>query len=183
MVLYNGATRWDAPQSLAELVQASAEQDGPAHLALSYDVVDLVALAAEDLPRPNLITWMAEVERSRRAGELAERVRELGQWLAAEDEPELTKSFDLWLGALGEKWGVELPSIRDYKETSAMLLEKIDRWEAELRQEGRLETIEGFLRAGVKWPVIQSATGIDEPTYRTLKRDAANGTEQTAPRQ
>ena len=50
------------------------------------------------------------------------------------------------------------------------------------RQEGRLETIEGFLRAGVKWPVIHSATGIDEPTYRTLKRAAANGTEQTAPR-
>ena len=207
VVLYNGATRWDAPQSLAELVQASAEQDGPAHLALSYDVVDLVALAAEDLPRPNLITWMAEVERSRRAGELAERVRELGQWLAAEDEPELTKSFDLWLGALGEKWGVELPSIRDYKETSAMLLEKFDRWEAELRQEGRqegelkgrqegrlegqqegelkgrLETIDGLLRAGIGWPVIQSATGIDEPTYRAFKRDAANGTEQTAPRQ
>ena len=207
VVLYNGATRWDAPQSLAELVQASAEHDGPAHLALSYDVVDLVALAAEDLPRPNLITWMAEVERSRRAGELAERVRELGQWLAAEDEPELTKSFDLWLGALGEKWGVELPSIRNYKETSAMLLEKFDRWEAELRQEGRqegelkgrqegrlegqqegelkgrLETIDGFLRAGIGWPVIHSATGIDEPTYRAFKRDAANGTEQTAPRQ
>ena len=55
------------------------------------------------------------------------------------------------------------------------------RQEGELK--GRLETIEGLLRAGVKWPVIHSATGIDEPTYRTLKRDAANGTEQTAPRQ
>ena len=42
---------------------------------------------------------------------------------------------------------------------------------------------DGLLRAGVEWPVIHSATGIDEPTYRTLKRDAANGTEQTAPRQ
>ncbi len=50
------------------------------------------------------------------------------------------------------------------------------------RQEGRLETIDGLLRAGIKWPVIQSATGIDEHTYRTLKRDAPNGTEQTAPR-
>ena len=218
VVLYNGATRWDAPRSLAEMVPGSAEHDGPAQLALSYDVVDLVAAEADDLPRPNLITWMAEVERSRRAGELAERVRELGQWLAAEDEPELTKSFDLWLGALGEKWGVELPSIRDYKETSAMLLERIDRWGAELRQEGRLqgrqegrqegqregelkgrqegrqegelkgrregrlETIDGLLRAGIGWPVIHSATGIDESTYRTLKRDA-NGTEQAAPRQ
>ena len=123
VVLYNGATRWDAARSLAELVPTTLEDDGPAQLALSYDVVDLVAMAAEDLPRPNLITWMAEVERSRRAGELAERVRELGQWLAAEDEPELTKSFDLWLDALGQKWNVELPSVRDYEEASAMLLD------------------------------------------------------------
>ena len=79
-----------------------------------------------------------------------------------------------------------------------MLLEKIDRWEAEIRQtgrqegelkgrqegwqEGRLEAIEGFLRAGVEWPVILSATGIDEQTYRRLKRDSANGTEPDAPR-
>ena len=55
------------------------------------------------------------------------------------------------------------------------------RREGELK--GRLETIDGFLQAGIKWPVIHSATGIDEPTYRTLKRGAANGTEQTAPRQ
>ena len=188
VVLYNGSARWDAPLSLAGLAPRSAF-DGPAQLALSYDVVDLVAMDADDLPRPNLIAWMADVERSRRAGALAERVRELGQWLAAEDESDLTKSFDLWLGALGRKWGVELPSIRDYEEASAVLLEKIDRWEAEIlergvqegRQEGRLETIEGFLRAGVGWPVILSATGIDEQTYRSLKRDSANGTEQAAP--
>ena len=196
VVLYNGSARWNAPQSLAELVPRW-EHDGPAQLALSYDVVDLVALAADDLPRPNLITWMADVERSRRAGELAERVRELGQWLAAEDEPELTKSFDLWLGAMTRKWGVKLPSIRDHEEARAVFLEKIDRWEAEFlqegrqqgrqegrlegRQEGRLETIEGFLRAGIGWPVIESATGIDERTYRTLKHDSANGTEPAAP--
>ena len=199
VVLYNGDARWDAARSLAP----RWEYDGPPELALSYEVVDLVATEADDLPRPNLITWMAEVERSRRAGVLAERVRELGQWLAAEDEPELTKSFDLWLSALGRKWGVELPSIRDYEEASAMLLEKIDRWEAEIRQagrqegelkgrqegrqegelKGRLEAIEGFLRAGVEWPVIESATGIDEQTYRSLKRDSANGTEQAPPRQ
>ena len=47
---------------------------------------------------------------------------------------------------------------------------------------GRLETIEGFLRAGIGWPVIRSATGIDEQTYRAFKRDSANGAEQAAPR-
>ena len=54
------------------------------------------------------------------------------------------------------------------------------RREGELR--GRLVTIDGFLRAGVGWPVIQSATGIDEQTYRTLKRDASHGSDQAAPR-
>ena len=57
----------------------------------------------------------------------------------------------LWLGALGQKWGVELPSIRDHEEASPGLSEKIGRWEAEIlqagrqegRQEGRLEAIEG----------------------------------------
>ena len=41
------------------------------------------------------------------------------------------------------------------------------------RQEGRLETIDGLLRAGVGWSVIESATGIDERTYRGLKGESA----------
>ena len=36
-------------------------------------------------------------------------------------EPGLTTTFDLWLGAMGRKWGVELPSIREYEEASAVL--------------------------------------------------------------
>ena len=50
------------------------------------------------------------------------------------------------------------------------------------RQEGRLEAIEGLLRVGVEWPVIESATGIDEQTYRGLKADLANGKKGEAPR-
>ena len=45
------------------------------------------------------------------------------------------------------------------------------------------KTIDGLLRAGIRWPVIHSSTGIDEPAHRILKRAAAPGTEQTAPRQ
>ena len=63
VVVYNGDRRWDAPVTLAGLV-AGLEQDGPAQLALSYEVVDLVALKRDDLPRPNLLTWVAEVEQS-----------------------------------------------------------------------------------------------------------------------
>ena len=52
------------------------------------------------------------------------------------------------------------------------------------RQEGRVEgqvrTIESLLRAGAPWPLIESATGIDEAGLRALKQrltasSAANG--------
>ena len=42
VVVYNGDARWDAPLTLAGLVKRT-EHDGPAQLALSYDVVDLMA--------------------------------------------------------------------------------------------------------------------------------------------
>ena len=145
VVVYNGDTRWDAPLTLAGLVQGT-EQDGPAQLATSYtsyDVVDLVAVKADDLPRANLLRWVAEVEQSVQAGALPERVRELGEWLAEAGEPGLTRSFDLWLGVLGRKWGVELPSIREYEEVSAVLAEKIDRWGAEILEQGIEQGIEG----------------------------------------
>ena len=48
------------------------------------------------------------MEQSVHAGALPERVRELGEWLAAQGEPGLTTTFDLWLGAMGRKWGVDL---------------------------------------------------------------------------
>ena len=38
------------------------------------------------------------------------------------------------------------------------------------QREGRLETIDGFLRAGVAWLMIKRATGIGEREYRKLKR-------------
>ena len=184
MVVYNGDKRWDAPLTLAGLVEWT-ERDGPAQLAASYDVVDLVAVKADDLPRANLLRWVAEVEQGAQTGALPERVRELGEWLAEAGEPGLTRSFDLWLGVLGRKWGVELPSIREYEEVSAVLLEKIDRWEAEIlergiergleqgieqgRQEGQLGTIEKLVRTGVAWTTIEAATGIDERTFDRLK--------------
>ena len=54
--------------------------------------------------------------------------------------------------------------------TCGEMLRREGRQEGELegRRKGLMEAIERFLRVGVGWPVIQSATGIDEQTYRTL---------------
>ncbi len=154
VVVYNGDNRWDAPVTLAGLVERT-EQDGAAHLALSYEVLDLVAVRGDALPRTNLLRWVAEVEQSVQAGALPERVRELGEWLAEAGEPGLTRTFDLWLGALGRKWGVELPSIREYEEASAVLAEKIDRWGAEILEQGIEQGIERGIEQGVERGIEQ----------------------------
>ena len=47
---------------------------------------------------------------------------------------------------------------------------------------GRVDTIEDLLRAGVEWPVIESATGIDQDALREFKEQLAGlGTETEEP--
>ena len=169
VVVYNGDNRWDAPVTLAGLVERT-EQDGPAQLALSYEVLDLVAVRGDDLPRTNLLRWVAEVEQSVQAGALPERVRELGEWLAEAGEPGLTRTFDLWLGALGRKWGVELPSIREYEEASAVLAEKIDRWGAEILEQGIEQGVKAGHRAGKR-----AAEGAVAPSGGAAVRPGGGG--------
>ena len=141
VVVYNGSARWDAALTLAAMTERM-EPDGPAALGLSYEVVELAALETDALPPGNLLRWIAEIEQSARSRELPERVAELGKWLAKEDDAELTKSIDLWLAVLEKRWGVELPSIRKYEEASVVLLEKIDHWEADIREQALEQGIE-----------------------------------------
>ena len=35
--------------------------------------------------------------------------------------------------------------------------------------EAQVETVEGLLRVGVTWEVIEAATGLTEPAFETLK--------------
>ncbi len=83
------------------------------------------------------------------------------------------------LPALDEQIRRRVPELRGELMTCGEMLRREGRLEG--RQEGRLETIEGLLREGVGWPVIQSATGIDEQTYRGLKGDSAQGAEEARP--
>ena len=151
---HNGDRRWDAPLTLAGML-AGRRQDRPAPLAVRYEVVDLVAARLEAVPRANLLRRVAEVERSVQAGTLPQRVRELGEWLAGEGEPGLTRTFDLWLGALAEKWGMALPSIREYEEVHAVLLERIDRWGEEILERGIKQGIEQGVEQGIEQGVKQ----------------------------
>ena len=174
VVVYNGERRWDAPLTLAGLL-AGRTQDRPAPLAVRYEVVDLVAAKLDAVPRANLLRRVAEVEQSVQAGTLPERVRELGAWLAELAEPGLTRTFDLWLGALAEKWGMALPSIREYEEVRAVLLEKIDRWGQEILERGIKQGIEQGVEQGIERGIEQ---GVEQGTKQGVEQGIKQGVEQ-----
>jgi len=48
-------------------------------------------------------------------------------------------------------------------------------------QRGKVEAVEGFLRIGVSWDVITSATGIDEARFRALKERLAAAAQRDEP--
>ena len=43
------------------------------------------------------------------------------------------------------------------------------RGEAKGRAETQMEVVEGLLKAGVTWEIIEAATGLSEVNFRTLK--------------
>ena len=89
---------------------------------------------------------------------------------ALPEEPGLTTTFDLWLGAMGRKWGVELPSIREYEEASAVLAEKIDRWGAEILEQGIEQGIEQGLLESIREVLeLRFGAGAAEPSATHLE--------------
>ena len=84
----------------------------------------------------------------------------------------------------------ELRSLNISEETLFPELEKSAKAvvkDYESRQEGselkdQLDAIDKIQQAGIDWSVIHTATGIDERTYDTLRRDLANCTRSRPPR-
>jgi hypothetical protein len=62
-----------------------------------------------------------------------------------------------------------------------LLQEGEKRGEQRGEQRAKVEVIEGFLRVGVDWQVIENATGINEAQFRLLKQQVENvASEETA---
>ena len=66
---------------------------------------------------------------------------------------------------MGQKLGVILPSIREYEEASVVLANKIDRWEAEIRQQA--------IERGIKQGIEQEKALLRRQTERRFGPSAA----------
>ena len=74
----------------------------------------------------------------------------------ATQEEASAQAFDAALRSHGREHGGEIMSY------AQQLLE-------EGARQGKIEAVEGFLRVGVSWDVIESATGLNEARFYALK--------------
>ena len=159
VVVYNGEREWTAATSLAGAGGAAGALDA------SYVVVDMARLAADDSFRGRALWWAARLE-SVEPARLPALVSELGAWLAAEGESELTRCLDLRVAQLAGEWRLSLPPLARYEEVGVMFKERVERWKEEL------------LRQGVEQGLAQAAVRETEILRRGVEQGVEEGRAQ-----
>ena len=184
LVFYQGRRRWRHPTEFAELFAAPV-RDWPwvprfAHLLVDQSQVGPQAVRGRLQGRIAQLMMMARYRHRREAlrhaarllaqmltGGGGEAVRPLVRYLLATQTRNTARRF-------GDELRDAVPGVGgDLMTTYA---EELIR---EGERKGRLETIEALLRAGVEWPVIEAATGIDQDALRALRQRLEGSEEGT----
>ncbi len=143
MVVYNGPEPWNVATDLGSLIgelDSSAEVYRP---QLRYLLVDESKYPREELAAlGNPVAELFQIEKSRNWGEVDESFRRLQQTIPP-GEDSLRRAFGTWLTKvilprLGRP-PEEISGIPALDKGAAMLLDSIDRWTRETREEGRQE--------------------------------------------
>ena len=191
LVFYQGESRWHHATEFSELF-AEPVRRWPwtpqfKHLLVDQSQTDVGAVPGETLGRAAQLALMAAARHQVREalertvqimGELdragqGERFRAVVFYVLHTQDKETLREF---FAALRR----EVPGPGGDMMTYAEELIREGRQEGELkgrqegmlkgRQEGQVATIESFLRAGVGWPIIKQATGIDQDAFELLRR-------------
>jgi len=141
IVVYNGKARWRAPQELAELVHGI---DGPLAAfvpRLWYWLIEMAAYEEAELQGHNLAALLIRLERGRNRDDLERVIEDLVAAIPGPDECGLRRAFVVWIRRVllaGKKEG-DIPELVDLEDFRTMLLETVEEWNREIRQEGRVE--------------------------------------------
>ena len=89
-------------------------------------------------------------------------LRQFVVYVIVTQEPEVVEAFGKALRRYGDERGDEVVTYAE------QLL-------AEGERRGKVEVVEGLLRVGVSWEVIEAATGLNEARFQALKNQLASG--------
>ena len=182
VVLYNGAGPWTAAREMGEVITPSGPWLAPFQPAQRYHLLDLKRVAADDLPRANLLRAVAGLEQSRSPEDLLRVVAALQRWCRHPDAVELQRAFADWVRQVVEREvaaGTVLPPLRTLEDVSMEIEERT--WSAgifeEAREKGHAEGREQGIKQGIKEGIEQ---GIEQQRELLCRMVAARFGADTA---
>jgi hypothetical protein len=140
IVLYNGATPWNAETRLEPLMAQGPAMLTPYRLQSGYLLLDERRLAEkDDLPTRNLCTALFQLDGSRGVQRAMTILKALIVWLSAPEHDNLRRAFAQWFVRVflpRRLPGVSIPSFNDLAEVYAMITDNVDFWTDQWKQQG-----------------------------------------------
>ena len=140
IVLYNGKERWNAPMELAHLLADHPEGLERYRHPGNYLVLDEGSLAGSEVVGVrNLATAVFQLENSRTTDDLRAVLTRLVEWLAADEQEGLRRSFTVWIKRVllpARLPGIDLPEVTNLQEVNAMLAERVMEWTEDWKNQG-----------------------------------------------
>jgi uncharacterized protein DUF4351/putative YhgA-like transposase len=142
IVLYSGTRHWHSAEELMLLFRDEPDELGEYRPRFRYLLIDEGSYDDEGLAcQDNLVAMLFRLENCRRYDRLEGLVGTLIEHLRRNGQDSLRQAFGVWLDKVifARLSGNGVNMMSKVWEKEAMLSERFDEWEAELRQEGRQE--------------------------------------------
>ena len=188
IVLYNGESRWSAPTDLHTLIEAvpgGLEAYRPHWAYLLLDEGAIVGNADYPLEVRNLAAALFQLEKARDEPTWLAVYARLVEVLDSQALDSLKRAFGRWIYKSfirRKRPGIRLPDIDDFHEVHVMLQQRVEQWNAEIREQGRLEgrqenqrstALAMLQRTNLDEATISDLTGLSVDEVRSLRNGQA----------
>ena len=194
VVIYNGRTRWSAPEEVGEMIAAAGGGLAPFQPRQRYLLLDQHATRVEDLPPGNVVSAQIELEQGS-VSAMAPVLRKLGELLSEARHDSLRQAFAEWTRHVVERSRLAasdpglVETLRALEETGdlnamgSLLAERIDEFAEERLAKGLAEGLargkaEGLARGKAEGLARGKAEGLARGKAEGLARGKAEGLEQ-----
>jgi hypothetical protein len=151
IVLYNGASRWNAPDALRALIQPGPRALSRYQSQARYVLIDEGRYAKVELqPLRNLVAALFRLENSRSDSEVLAVVRALLEWLTQPKQASLRRAFVVWINRviLKRTPGGPVENVEDLQAMGTLIEARMHEWEQGWLHEGLEKGRKQGLREG-----------------------------------
>ena len=154
IVLYNGASRWNASTDIAEQISKYPGAMGPYLPSMRYLLLDEGAWEGREPQGNNLVSAIFQLENSRSPEDIERVLGLLVAWLQAPDQEDLRRSLTEWLrrvvlpARLPENTYLE--DMHTLQEMHSMLAERVEQWRREYEEKGLEKGLKQGLEQGLR---------------------------------